>query len=328
MNPPRRLELELPAKYAENLGARAARITMTVVWVCLFIGMVATSLIFGRFEIGILIGIAFAYLASYGYSRVVRHLRWIAFSRVWLSQQPGSREIFVRLAEELGSLSLNPSMAEATVAMARRGMPGACVRFRPQGKPEPTFQTPIDVPFEPCPLDERDSGFRGVAIRTADLEEREPSGWWRTLVRTHRLGRTFILAIAAVYLMSAFIDLIRGGTVHLLPILVGLSFIVSSALILTERSRLPLLVPGGLVCRRPKWFRPAFDYHLFRPEASILVLLPNDKRHWFWVVADQEASDSGDATTLEVETLLRAWFSRVEPPPDHLLGALTQSADS
>ena len=67
--------------------------------------------------------------------------------------------------------------------------------------------------------------------------------------------------------------------------------------------------------RKTGWRQSAWSLHLFRRDASVLLVHEFRSRQWFCVVADADAAERTWVTKDEAHFLLRAWLSPVEAPP-------------
>jgi hypothetical protein len=71
--------------------------------------------------------------------------------------------------------------------------------------------------------------------------------------------------------------------------------------------------PGGLL-RRSAGGRKKTDLRLFTRKSGLLAAYQRDGKSWFIGVADNSDSDSLTVTTSEMDILLRAWLSPLDPP--------------
>lgn len=76
-----------------------------------------------------------------------------------------------------------------------------------------------------------------------------------------------------------------------------------------------LVLPGGLLLRRPTDHGRNVKLHLFDRRRSILCVYPCRRATWHIAVADAEVSETTIITDRERRLLLAAWLSPVTPPP-------------
>lgn len=190
---------------------------------------------------------------------------------------------------------------------------------------------PLEVPFEPQPLNEAESATMRLTARTdspdATVEDNpHTSELSRKVRRNVALAGGWVAAIPLViFWLMAAVDAMhqRKITMRLLfwtAISIATIFIPRR----TKWSQQWLVVPGGVILRKTGWLKPAASLHLFDRIASVLCLVPQTKRmdQWIVAVADRESWAYTIATRLEADFLLRAWLSPVPPPPLERLSEL------
>ena len=74
-------------------------------------------------------------------------------------------------------------------------------------------------------------------------------------------------------------------------------------------------MPGGLIVRATRPWRPAAHVHLYNRRDSALIVQQLFRDKWLLCVADGEASGRTALTKKEAEVTLRAWLSPLPPPP-------------
>ncbi len=74
------------------------------------------------------------------------------------------------------------------------------------------------------------------------------------------------------------------------------------------------VVPGGLVRRKTRGLRSAWDLHLFDRRRSVLMAVQISRHQWQMIVADRDLTATSLITHKEAEVALRAWLSPLAPP--------------
>jgi hypothetical protein len=82
-------------------------------------------------------------------------------------------------------------------------------------------------------------------------------------------------------------------------------------------------IPGGIVYRWAGLFDRKGKVHVFNRRTSVLCIYEGWPHNWVLTVADRNRSAMRYATISEVNFLLRAWLSPLEPPPVEKLVDLT-----
>lgn len=281
-------------------------LTPRVVWVAAALGGVA---VFGAL-------VAYAL----GHEKRLR-----AAKQAILAADPALSVPVAPLQSMVQGLRRNPSLGVIARALAGSGLRGIAVQFRHRDTPATSIE-PLTVPFEPCPLNEVDASFRGVAIDAAVLDEsQERSETLRRLRRAWRMGGLGFLVLAGLQVFfngfRAWMSVTLLWELLLWIAALGVAFLV--LLIPIRPSDLTWLVPGAILHRRPRWFSAKSRTHLFTAAASVLVAYPMPRRKWSWAVADGTRSWTGISTELEIRTLLRAWLSPLPPPTPEMVRELS-----
>ncbi len=192
---------------------------------------------------------------------------------------------------------------------------------------------PIDVPFEPVPLDQSDAMFSGLEVSTTsdgagsvDGESRQTKTGFARRIEFFG-GRRVVVFLGVVVVIDALLHWMTGTmlsptfwmlVVCLLVILLGIGGVGA-----WQHNKQWLLVPGGLAVRKTarkaasKW-----GVRLYTRRSSVLFVRQTTKRNWLVCVAEVASSDHVMVTRAEVEMLLRAWLSPLTPPSVHQLSDL------
>ncbi|MBI5865180.1 MAG: hypothetical protein HZB38_11860 [Planctomycetes bacterium] len=239
------------------------------------------------------------------------------------SVEAAARIILPRLGE-------NPIFVLSTLGkyLVSAGQAGHVVRFGPESALTPV--EPITVPFEPLAMDEFQPRFSAFVLAS---ETSQPAhgltarlmSWIRqdansASVRRLMVRSDWVLLGPGIFCLLAAADWARTGfrsyppgftNIAILCVVVWFS-LRANRQAATEIS----VVPAGLVAQIPgrSLFSPI--RHLFDRRNSVLCLCPSvtNKFEWQWVVADGEAQCHSSSTAAEVQVLLRAWLSPLEPP--------------
>jgi hypothetical protein len=222
---------------------------------------------------------------------------------------------------------------QVTSALAADGV-GNVVAL--MGKSRQLSRSPIDVPFEPVPLDESAPAFRSLSPTCSAAREEAiaraqhpgpfelPPTWRRRL----RLGAGW-LAIG-IFAFNLLLSSIRAWKIGkpTLEQMWWLGFLVLmvwgvggfGAWRSTDQW---LLVPGGVIRRSAKSRSSQWNLHLFTRTQAILLITDSRRSNRQVCVADGQQSATASVTPAEAELLLRAWLSPLPPPRIEQLGDLT-----
>ncbi len=219
---------------------------------------------------------------------------------------------YSKLAERLGLEALDLQLVAGT--LARRGRP---VAVRIHSGDAPPIE-PFTVEFEPQRLNEADAGFRALALRPDEINEAdERSPVRRTVSRAWRVGAMgfslYALAHVIYYAVEAWQSQWLNPKLLSWLICLGVSMLIPF-LHFTPLPR-PVIVPGGLVMRRPHWVAGKFGIKLYRPTDGALIVYQVSRLKWAWVLGTRGGVETGTITEIEARTLLRAWLSPLSPPP-------------
>lgn len=202
-------------------------------------------------------------------------------------------------------------------------------------RPAPPFLPPIDVPVGPIPLDEADPAFHALEVGTVQAADEEANGSRRSVsdeLTMRRLRKTYlytgvlftVVMMSFLFVLTAIASILARRFDAML-IFFGLMLLLASLPLLMGGSIGPvwLLVPGGLVLRKPKKRGMTSAVHLFRPEQTVLYICQLNKRLWHMVVADGSEFGTSNLSDKELTMLLRAWCSPLAPPSPEKLIDLT-----
>lgn len=195
-----------------------------------------------------------------------------------------------------------------------RGERGLIVIVRTRD--EPPLGAPIDVPFEPRPLEH---------VETI-LADDEP---WNELVkrdaeaRNQRMWRWAALAMIAGALAIAWLVWRRGpwfGVTPLMhPAFVGvLTASVLGPLFLFRHWRW-LVVPGGLAKLHCVWWATTWQVRLFKRSVSVIFVAPYHRGSHVVAIASGQGCESIAVASEAAYIFLRAYRSPLEPPNASLL---------
>ncbi|GMU80619.1 MAG: hypothetical protein AMXMBFR47_04900 [Planctomycetota bacterium] len=203
--------------------------------------------------------------------------------------------------------------------LVKRGHRGLVVRVCTGALPGPVV--PIEVPFEPCGINELTRRLEHTS-HTASAERIQP--WSKRHQRT--------ISILALGVLSLFLVVFPaiGFFLGHLPVerafgapaaLIGLfGFLWLLQLVAPDR----LLIPSGIVRVRPRLFGHSARLQQFFARDSVLVLIGSDKNGWTWAIANETGELRGTTITSaeRMAALLGAWFSPLPPPTPEMLAFL------
>lgn len=198
------------------------------------------------------------------------------------------------------------------------------------------FETidPINVPFEPIPVDESAPAFVDLcsAVDEDPMQLSKSSGansFGEDTEFVRRLWRKFSFIYRGTWSIVALILLIasaRSGSLKSGLIVLGvmlLSILTGSATRGGWKDNEQwFLVPGGIAVRTLQRSARAWDIHLFVRQQSVLSLYRSKQRFWYLFIADSEERKQVQITRAEARMLLRAWLSPLPPPAPDRLSAL------
>ncbi|MCC6359955.1 MAG: hypothetical protein IT450_14520 [Phycisphaerales bacterium] len=177
---------------------------------------------------------------------------------------------------------------------------------------------PFTVEFEPCPLNEVDVAFRGIALDTDEFDDSDErvSETWRRLQRLWRVGAFWFIVPLIVFSAQAFRDAWRSQTVTTAS-LIWLILLLVIALSLfgggTHASRF-WIAPGCLIRRMSLWATGKLGVDMFYPGQCVLITYATRGKAVGWTIASKADELENTGTELEARTLLRAWLSPLPPP--------------
>lgn len=221
------------------------------------------------------------------------------------------------------SLTNSLFLFEDTIrALGASGKSGIVVRIVTGQEIDPI--RPLEVPFEPVPLDESEAAMLYLgksAIASCDVKDSSATsmmtssdlgrqirrytgmqgGWWRMI-------------ICEVFAISGFIfagiDLYHGHyglSLLMIPVLMAMVYGW------LYKSDLWLAVPGGIVIRQLRGIRQAVTLELYDRNSSVACMLEGPTS-WTIAVSNGKTDRTKQFTRKEAEFFLRAWFSPIEPP--------------
>lgn len=203
-------------------------------------------------------------------------------------------------------------------ALAHRGGAGLTIRVDTHGVPF----TPYVQPFEARVLAEGDSSFDELA-RASDAMVGVPVAASTSRGTKPQQSLAWGLGILVTTLVAmTVISPARNGSwgtfFGYLPaqLAICLSWVPALMLwnLLVARPPQWLVVPGGLILRRVPW-RGGAKLYLLDRRTSLLIVVAGDPLLIPQItVADEHEVASRRVTSKELEVLLRAWFSPLEPP--------------
>lgn len=235
--------------------------------------------------------------------------------------------LLATLAELLRRGDRKSGFQEAAKRLVERGRTGGAARLYVEALPPPI--EPLTVEFEPCPISEIDASFRGIALSADEVNESdERSETRRRFRRAWRMGGLWVNVYVLFQVVVQGFESWRAQwftTRFLIFLAIFVALLVIQFTRVSPSSNI-LLIPGGLVRRRPRWLSARTGLHVFDPRTSVLIAHAHHGHQWAWTVADGQEQLSGLVTELEVRTLLRAWLSPIPPPTREMLESVMGSA--
>lgn len=189
---------------------------------------------------------------------------------------------------------------------------------------------PIDVYFEPRPLDETADTFADFVAAidsppdapTSQSNEHpvaraERRTFNKLNIHVRKAGGWFGLILGSLFFLRQAMDWIRFGRVNFM-LMFWLVIMIGWLLRLTGTSiRTPVqwfLVPGGIVSRALPRRAREWTVSLLDRRSSVLCVYRSTKHMWIATVADHAGCWFSPCTENEATLLLRAWLSPLEPP--------------
>lgn len=241
-----------------------------------------------------------------------------------LAKHTEASRLFGALAAALRRGDRKSGFQEAAKLMVSHGHVGGAARLYVDAFPVQI--EPLAVEFEPCPLNEVDASFRGIALSADEVNESdERSETRRRFRRAWRMGGLWVNFYVLFQVIVQAYESWQARWFTTRFLIFGSLLIV---LLVVQFTRVApssnlLLIPGGLLRRRPRWLSAGSGMHIFDPRTSVLIAHLHHGHQWAWTVADAGEQASGLATELEIRTLLRAWLSPLRPPTREMLEGLT-----
>ncbi len=218
-------------------------------------------------------------------------------------------------------------LAVATGILVEKGFSGLAYRLW-KHKPRPRVVEPLTQTFEPRLVDETDAGFvapaNDASAQSFDDGHDRPANDddIRQIPRSMRRnvllkGGYIFLFFALMWFMRDVVQFVRTGQLPFTLILssfgiAGLLWMpVSGGTISTEQW---LVLPGGLLRRKPRKRSTQSDLYVFSARRSLLLAIQTPSKAWEIHLSDGEESDWFAATTTEMDILLSAWCSPIKPP--------------
>jgi hypothetical protein len=215
--------------------------------------------------------------------------------------------------------------------LARHDAVGTAYRFAFSTAGLEEIRPPLDVSFEPLPLDSGNAGVRELVGDTRSDTERLKAqlglsvnvrGRSRWAVGFAWVSLFLAFGSWAVLLIDLVVDLVRGrvlGTpIWLLP---GTVMLATVALWRLWRPRQWFIVPGAIVVGTSTWRSSEWTLQMIRRKEGVLVYWKDVNR--IAVASDDGRSFSLKATPEVAEIAIRAWLSPLEPPPLEQLSDLS-----
>lgn len=230
-------------------------------------------------------------------------------------EQPLPGDIARILTESLPKRSYPGGFTLAARKLAECGYRGLVIRCYLKNSPP---IRPFTVEFEPCPLNEVDVAFRGIALDTDEFDDSDErvSETWRRLQRLWRVGAFWFIVPLVVFSAQAFHDAWRSQTMTGASLVwVVLLLLIAAYLFVggTHSSRF-WIAPACLIRRTSLWATGKLGIDMFRPGQCVLITYPTRGKTVGWTIASKTDELEGTGTELEARTLLRAWLSPLTPP--------------
>jgi hypothetical protein len=190
---------------------------------------------------------------------------------------------------------------------------------------------PLDIPFEPLPLDERDDAVRhflaadGERVASRRGRACHADSFVRRVAIALRGGWGAVGGAAVwVCMVGILVDSefrSGSGAVSYGHVVLGVIpcffWAVTFVWLRRSRSRNILVVPGGLVVRTPK--RRGWRLEYFTRETSAICCYRVGAWDWSLILSNGGRTISATVSDVELDFALRAWLSPVDPPhPDRL----------
>lgn len=189
----------------------------------------------------------------------------------------------------------------------------------------------LEHAIEPIQLDETDSAFTELinALDGNVVHVVEDSGDSSLRTTFRRISRNVVLKdgsfISMILIVLFILSMIRlfykgrasCGTVILTISVLSLIFRPASKSLADDEW---FLVNGGVLIR-PSFQKSDENRYLITRDYGSLVVSQIKKRKWRVFVTDGEEKFDSLATRNEVDLLLRAWYSPVDPPDEERIGA-------
>jgi len=211
----------------------------------------------------------------------------------------------------------------ACKALAAVGKTGVVIRGFLEAAHAPV--EPIEVPFEPVPLDQSDRMFSGLESGPSEKTPRAKTGWARRVELFG--GRWVVMLIALGIAVQGLVHWIQGTlmapTFWIVIVCLALPLFGLGGVGAWRRNKQCLLVPGGLAIRKTsRKAKGKWNVHLFTRTAGVLFVRERTNHQWLVCVAEDDVDDYFIVTRAEVDMLLRAWLSPLPAPPIERLSDL------
>ncbi len=217
--------------------------------------------------------------------------------------------------------SAGSALAGSAIALAERGWNGWVVVAT---ESEATlFLEPISQPFEPRQIDEADPSFNALQdaaeVGNAGGAALPITGGFAAAMRRNirlRGGWPIVAVILSCVALLILIAMMARVSIWVLAICVIWTAIV---LLIPHRKRFLglhqwFVVPGGLLLRRASWLNSRVELQLFRRhDCALAALLTRNVSQV--AVSDGNKTQTMLVTRSELNIVLRAWLSPLEPPP-------------
>lgn len=238
-------------------------------------------------------------------------------------------ESVISRREYVGSVRALMGMLRGFVDAGRCGL---ALRLVP--KKHMTSIRPLDVQFEPLPVNEAVSGFADLqaarpkevlgsdetpVIEAANAEERD---WLRRVRRYASIRGGWKYALLSLGVTMYLV----GGAIYRSPSAAVVFAAVAAGSVLlgwfATRDQEFLVVPGALIHRQRRWFGGAWEVRVFSPRTSMICVCPSRGMQWLLIAADAATAEQCVLTQAEAEFVLGAWQSPLPPPTAEQLSDL------